>query len=146
MPAPLFRTSRLLPIVAAALCLAASPRLARADAAANVDAKSAPMTTGADVYRHVCQGCHMPDGKGAEGAGARFPAFAGNPKLADSGYPVYVVLNGFGGMPWFNGRLTDEQIANVVNYIRTSFGNHYTDLIKASDVAGQKPPVPTGED
>jgi len=119
---------------------------AHADAAANIEGKQRQMVSGADVYQHVCQGCHMPDGKGAVGSGARFPAFAGNPKLADAGYPVYVVLNGFGGMPWFNGHLSDEQIANVVNYIRTSFGNHYTDMVKASDVAAHKPPVPSAED
>jgi len=126
--------------------IAVATHAAHADTAANIEAKAAQMNTGAEVYQHVCQSCHMPDGKGAQGAGAHFPAFAGNPKLADGGYPVYVVLNGFGGMPWFNGHLSDEQIANVVNYIRTSFGNHYTDAVKPSDVAAQKPPAPGMED
>jgi mono/diheme cytochrome c family protein len=30
--------------------------------------------------------------------------------------------------------LTEEQIAAVVNYVRTHFGNHYTDPISAGEV------------
>ena len=100
-----------------------------------------PLSSGEDVYRHVCQGCHMPDAKGAMGAGAQFPALAGNPKLQSGAYPVYVILNGFGGMPWFAGVLDDTQIANVVNYVRTHFGNHYTDAVTPADVAAQHPAV-----
>ncbi|MBB2164425.1 cytochrome c [Gluconacetobacter sp. 1b LMG 1731] len=119
---------------------------ARADSASAVVGKMQPLKTGADVYQHVCQSCHMPDAKGAEGAGARFPALAGNAKLASADYPVYVVLNGFGGMPWFSGMLTDQQVADVVNYIRTHFGNHYTDMVKPADVAAQHPTIRSEED
>jgi mono/diheme cytochrome c family protein len=86
----------------------------------------------------------MPGGRGAVGAAA-FPALAGNTKLASSGYPVYVVLNGLGGMPWFNGSLSDAQIASVVNYIRTNFGNHYTDPVGVADVDAVRGPAPTVE-
>ena len=48
---------------------------------------------GAAVYSHVCQACHMPDGKGAVGAGA-FPSLAANPKLEAAAYPVALILNG----------------------------------------------------
>lgn len=125
------------PMFLAALA-AALPAAAFADAAQSVVGPMQAMKTGADVYRHVCQGCHMPDGKGAVGAGARFPAFAGNAKLASGSYPVSVLLNGYGGMPWFGEDLTDAQIADVVNYIRTHFGNHYTDAVKPGDVAEQR--------
>ncbi|GBQ49545.1 c-type cytochrome [Komagataeibacter sucrofermentans] len=131
----------LLSALAALPLLAAPVGPARADSAAAVVGSVQPLNTGEDVYRHVCQGCHMPDGKGAMGAGAQFPAFAGNAKLQSSAYPVYVILNGYGGMPWFSGTLKDDQIANVVNYIRTHFGNHYTDAVSASDVAAQRPPA-----
>ena len=99
---------------------------------------------GAAVYQHVCQGCHMPGGRGATGAG-RFPALATNSKLSNAGYPVSMVLNGHGGMPWFNGVLSDVQIADVVNYVRTHFGNDYKDVVAASDVAAVRGPAPTLE-
>ena len=38
---------------------------------------------------------------------------------------------GFGGPP---ATLTEEQIASVVNYVRSHFGNHYTDLITAAEI------------
>ncbi|MBB2155687.1 cytochrome c [Gluconacetobacter diazotrophicus] len=114
---------------------------AHADSASAVVGKMQPLTDGAAVYQHVCQGCHMPDGKGALGSGARFPALAGNAKLASGDYPIYVVLNGYGGMPWFSGMLTDKQVSDVVNYVRSHFGNHYTDIVKPEDVAGQRPAI-----
>jgi mono/diheme cytochrome c family protein len=123
------------------LCwLVASYSLAWADAATTIKGM-VPATTGEGVYQHVCQGCHMPGGVGAVGA-ARIPALAGNPRLAAAGYPVAMVLRGNGGMPWFNGMLTDAQIAAVVNYVRTNFGNHYIDSVSASYVAKVKGPAP----
>ena len=115
-----------------------------ADAASSVSNGRINEGSGAQVYQHVCQGCHMQNGKGALGAAA-IPAFAGNQKLATSGYPVYVVLNGLGGMPWFNGALSDAQVASVVNYIRTHFGNNYTDSVSPADVAAVRGPAPTME-
>src|SRR5262245_49303429 len=44
-------------------------------------------TAGKDIYEHICQGCHMPDAKGAVGAGA-YPALAANPRLETGMYPV----------------------------------------------------------
>jgi len=68
------------------------------------------------------------------GAGM-YPALAGDPKLAIAGYPIAVVANGQKAMPAFLGtKLSDQQIADVVNYIRTHFDNHYTDRVTAADV------------
>jgi mono/diheme cytochrome c family protein len=89
--------------------------------------------TGETLYAGICQGCHMPTGQGASGAG-RYPALAKNPKLEAAGYPVTMVLRGFNGMPTFAQRLTDAQVAQVVNYVRTHFGNSYTDAVKPEDV------------
>lgn len=89
--------------------------------------------SGEKMYRRVCAACHMPDGKGAEGAGA-YPALAGNPKLAASGYPVSVVLNGLNGMPPLGTMMTDQQVADVVNYVRTHFGNKYKDAVTVAEV------------
>ncbi|MDH0051193.1 c-type cytochrome [Comamonas terrigena] len=88
---------------------------------------------GDKIYQAICQGCHMPQGQGSKGAGF-YPALAGNTKLAAGAYPVGVVMNGLHGMPSFAARLNDEQVAEVVNYVRTHFGNQFTDAVKADDV------------
>lgn len=87
---------------------------------------------GARLYKRVCAGCHMPDGKGATGAGT-YPALAGNEKLAAGGYPLYVVLHGLHGMPPVGEMMTDQQVADVVNYVRTHFGNRYKDKVTAAE-------------
>jgi len=90
-------------------------------------------TTGEKIYSRVCAACHMPDAKGAVGAGA-YPALAGNKKLAVSGYPAYVVVHGLNGMPPIGSMMSDQQVADVVNYVRTHFGNKYKDVVAASDI------------
>ena len=52
---------------------------------------------GEAIFKNVCQGCHMPDAKGAVGAGM-YPALAKNPKLEVAGYPVSVIVNGQKGV------------------------------------------------
>jgi mono/diheme cytochrome c family protein len=94
--------------------------------------------TGEALYKGVCQGCHMPDAKGAAGAGA-YPALAGNKKLGAKLYPVLVVLRGQKAMPEFGSSFSDTQIANVVNYIRTHFGNAYTDAVTPDEVKALRP-------
>jgi mono/diheme cytochrome c family protein len=89
--------------------------------------------TGEELFRGICQGCHMPDAKGAVGAGA-YPALANNIRLAASIYPVNVVVNGQRAMPSFGPDLSDQQIANVINYVRTHFGNHYRDSVTPAAV------------
>ncbi|HEX7871336.1 MAG TPA: cytochrome c [Sphingobium sp.] len=88
--------------------------------------------TGETLYRRVCAGCHMPDGTGAKGAGF-YPALARNPKMAASGYPLYVVLHGMNGMPAVGKMMTDQQVVDVVNYVRTHFGNRYKDAVTVAD-------------
>ncbi len=94
--------------------------------------------TGQEIYNGVCAGCHMAQGQGAKGSGF-YPALAKNPKLAAAAYPVLVVSNGYHGMPSFAGRLTNQQIADVVNYVRSNFGNDYKDTVKPEDVQPMRP-------
>ena len=54
--------------------------------------------------------------------------------LGTSGYVLSVVLGGYKAMPPVGKLMTDEQVAAVVNYVRTHFGNSYTDAVSASDV------------
>jgi enamine deaminase RidA (YjgF/YER057c/UK114 family) len=97
---------------------------------------------GEGIYRTICQGCHMPDGKGAQGAGA-YPSLAGNARLAAALYPAQTVLNGRNGMPPFRRYLDDSQVAAVVNYVRTGFGNKYSDDVNADDVKKLRDSVST---
>ena len=105
---------------------------------------------GEAIFHNICQGCHMPDAKGATGAGT-YPALAGNPKLVSAQYMAAVVLFGRHDMPSFvtkpsagesfagGSMLSDAQIADVINYVRTHFGNHYTDSITADDIKAMHP-------
>jgi mono/diheme cytochrome c family protein len=95
------------------------------------------LTGGEAIYRGVCQGCHMADAKGAVGAGA-YPALAGNAHLASANYVEHIVLKGQKGMPAFGDNLTDQQIADVVNFIRSHFGNRFTDEVKPANVQGMR--------
>ena len=94
---------------------------------------------GATLYRAICQGCHMPDARGAIGAGF-YPALAANSKLASAPYPVLTVLNGRRNMPALGGYLSDAQVAEVVNFVRSHFGNAYADSVSAADVTKLRAP------
>jgi mono/diheme cytochrome c family protein len=100
---------------------------------------------GKQVYEQICHGCHMPDGRGAVGAG-HFPALANNRTLVSRQYMALTILMGRRNMPAFGAKhaigfggppatLSEEQIAAVINYVRTHFGNRYTDPITATEVA-----------
>lgn len=104
-----------------------------------------PGQSGEAIYKGICQGCHMPDGKGASGAGA-YPALASNEKLAVAAFPITLIVNGRKAMPAFGDALDDQQVANVVNYIRTNFGNSYTDEpATPAEVAEARPTQETKE-
>src|SRR5262249_51543149 len=94
--------------------------------------------SGEALYADICQGCHMPGGVGAVGAGT-YPALARNPKLAVPGYVLSMVINGRKGMPPFGGLLTDQQVAAVVTYVRTHFGNEYSDEVTAAEAMALRP-------
>jgi mono/diheme cytochrome c family protein len=94
--------------------------------------------SGEGLYANVCQACHMPDGKGATGAGT-YPSLAGDQALGAAAYPVFVVVNGQHGMPPVGIMMSDEQVAAVVNYVRTHFGNDYRDAVTAEHVKAVRP-------
>jgi mono/diheme cytochrome c family protein len=108
---------------------------------------------GAEIYGHICQGCHMPQGQGAKGAG-HYPALAANPALVSWQYVALTVLGGKHGMPPFGlpadqvfetrtVHLSDAQVAAVVNYVRSNFGNRYQDAVTAAQVAALPHPGAT---
>jgi mono/diheme cytochrome c family protein len=95
-------------------------------------------TSGEELFSSVCQGCHMPDGHGAAGAG-NYPSLAHDKSLEASGYPVYVVLRGQKAMPPVGAMMSNGQVAAVVNYVRTHFGNSYPDAVTIEDVRQARP-------
>jgi mono/diheme cytochrome c family protein len=121
-------------LLVAILTLGASAARAQIDIATG----GYPQKTGEALYKGVCQGCHMPDAKGAIGAGA-YPALAANNHLQSAAYPALIIIGGHKAMPSFGADLTDAQVAGVVNYIRSNFGNHYTDAITPADVKSLRP-------
>ena len=95
-------------------------------------------TTGEDLFASACQGCHMPTGNGAVGAGS-YPALAKDGKLEAKGYPITVVVRGQRAMPPIGALMSDDQVAAVVNYVRTHFGNQYEDAVTAEEVKTVRP-------
>ena len=143
MPSRLIDPARLITAGLMAISLASSA------AHADEEARSRPLAslsngfrfteqTGEDLFASACQGCHMPDGKGAIGAGA-YPSIASNKALEASRYSLHVVVNGQRAMPPFGVMMNDDQIAAVVNYVRTHFGNAYKDAVTPEDVKVVRP-------
>lgn len=148
------RPAVVLRVLAAALALALvgiGCRGARTDPASTSGPVSGvPADAGAAaIYASICQGCHMADGRGAEGAGS-YPALAGNPALASPAFVAVTILNGRRNMPAFarpDGQdfffapvwLSDQQVADLVNYLRSGFGNTWTDEIGADEVRALHP-------
>ncbi len=102
---------------------------------------------GASVYGTNCASCHQADGRGLPGV---FPPIAGDPVVTaeDPGEHITIVLGGLQGkeiggvayvspMPAFGGLLDDEQVAAVINYQRTSFGND-APLVSPEEVAARR--------
>ncbi len=116
----------------------------RADRAGTANAGDLATADGQTIYSHICQGCHMPQGQGAAGAG-HYPALAGNPALVSWQYMALTIINGRRNMPAFSAKhavsfffepvvLSDAQIAAVINYVRTHFGNDFKDPATADGV------------
>ena len=131
--------------LAALLLGAAAAVTARADDSSFTSSAGLGSASGEEIYSRICQGCHMAQGQGAVGAG-HYPKLAGNERLAAWQYAAVTVLGGRDGMPPFGlpadqvreirtVHLSDAQVAEVVNYVRSHFGNAYTDTVSAEQVA-----------
>jgi len=92
---------------------------------------------GEELFVHVCAACHQPDAKGAAGAAA-YPPLAADKKLASTEFMLTVLLEGQRGMPPLGQMMSDEQVADVVNYVRTHFGNSYAGAISAAQVSAAR--------
>jgi mono/diheme cytochrome c family protein len=104
----------------------------------------AQMADGARLYAHACIACHEADGSGAPRI---YPPLPGNANLqsADPSSTLRIILDGAetvttprapntGSMPGYAGKFSDQEIADVTNYIRNSWGN-VAPLVMAGQVA-----------
>jgi len=134
-----------------AAVLADAVNVARADDASFATVATLSSASGEDIYSRICQGCHMPHAEGAVGAG-HYPRLAASTTLASWQFAALTVLAGRNGMPAFGAaadqvwdsptvHLSDAQVADVVNYVRSHFGNHYKDRVTESEVAKLPHPV-----
>ncbi len=105
----------------------------------NTQEVSAELTAGQKVYTQYCQACHMQNGKGVPGL---------NPPLVNTEWVagdkerlIKVVLNGLSETLVIDGEtyqnamashafLSDQQIADVLTYVRNSFGNDASAVVK----------------
>lgn len=101
--------------------------------AEQMPAASADMALGKRIYDSQCTACHVSDGSGVR---QMIPKLAGNPVVNshDPATLLRMVLNGSdgprtagnptgAGMPAFDWRLPDDQVAAVLTYIRNAWGN-----------------------
>ena len=85
----------------------------------------------AELYTSACASCHQPTGKGTEGQ--YFPSLSHNRAvgLSSPDNLIQVILQGLErdgadlavSMPAFGRDLDDSQVAHIVNYVETHFGN-----------------------
>ena len=79
--------------------------------------------SGERLYVEFCAECHQTDGTGWSNL---YPRLAGNPivTLHDPEPIIDTVAYGQGSMMAFHDRLTSQEIAAILSYIRNSWGNH----------------------
>jgi cytochrome c oxidase cbb3-type subunit 2 len=143
---------------------AVSGRRAMSDMASPTTTESAPASArlaapgggydaakGAALFTANCSACHQANGEGLPGA---FPSLKGDAAVNDdeATKQIQVVLRGLhdakvGGlaygsaMPPFAGTLSDAEVADIVDYERSSWGNHGKPVI-AAQVAAQRTKAP----
>jgi mono/diheme cytochrome c family protein len=108
--------------------------------AAAASGSAMAQTDGATLFAQNCSACHQPMGQGVPGA---FPALAGDKfVVGDPKGPAYVVTHGRGGMPNFSDDLDDTQVAAILSFVRSSWGNNAPPLDAAAVAAVRGAPAP----
>lgn len=109
-----------------------------------------PVVAGIDggaIFNAQCAACHQSSGQGLPGV---FPPLAGSEwVMADARIPVAIVNDGLAGamavngeqyngmMPAFGGQLSAEEVAAVLSFVRTAWGNAAGE-VKAADVEAHR--------
>jgi mono/diheme cytochrome c family protein len=81
------------------------------------------ISSGQRLYVEFCAECHQTDGSGWSDL---YPRLAGNPivTLHDPEPIIDTVTYGQGSMMGFHDKLTSQEIAAILSYIRNAWGNH----------------------
>lgn len=96
---------------------------------------------GAQIYHNKCAGCH---GRKGEGVSGLFPPLAHDPAVTET-HPrdvIQAVLFGrhgsiIGGvtykvyMPPWAGQMSDKEVAAVINFVRSNWGNNASPVTRA---------------
>ena len=109
------------------------------------DLKSS-MAKGKEVYISYCTSCHMEQGEGLEDV---YPPLAKSDyMMADKKRMIQQILYGATGPQKVNGKtyntemtgfdLTDQEVSDLANYIRNSFGNRGTAILPDEVKAARK--------
>jgi mono/diheme cytochrome c family protein len=95
-------------------------------------AAESPVAAGERTYGQICASCHQATGEGVAG---NFPPLKGSPwATGDVRVPISIVLHGLQGEVAVNGTtyngamqpwsmLSDDDVANVLTYVRSAWGN-----------------------
>lgn len=115
---------------APSMAAAAAPAMASGATKTSMTGATAP---GPKIFTMNCASCHQANGKGQPGA---FPPLAGNAVVTGPATKtIHIVKDGLNGkiavagktynaqMPAWKGTLSDSDIASVVTYIRSAWGN-----------------------
>lgn len=100
------------------------------------------LANGKKVYTKYCLACHMADGGGVQNMNP--PLVKTSYVLGDKNRLIKIILNGMSEGAEIDGEtytnimpphnfLTDQEVADVLTYVRSSFGNKTT-AIKATEV------------
>jgi mono/diheme cytochrome c family protein len=130
-------------ILLALLLLSINCLLAQVKKAQHRPVSGTSVLRGKIVYTSVCLPCHMADGGGVQNLNP--PLVKTSYVLGDKTTLIKIVLNGFNEDVEINGNtysnamtphddLKDQQIADVLTYVRSSFGNKAS-AVKAAEVA-----------
>ena len=108
------------------------------------------LKNGQTIYESYCMSCHMEDGKGIDGV---FPSLVQTGNLNDKNRLVKIILQGIRGKIVVKGTnydaemagisLSDQEVSDVINYIRNSWGNK-APLMKSNEVEVAKKAVVKG--
>ena len=111
---------------------------------------NASIQNGKKVYETYCISCHMENGLGVEGA---FPSLVKTGNLSDKNRLVKIILQGMRGPLKINGssfdgemagiEMTDKEVADVINYIRNTWGNK-APLVQVTEIPAAKIAVVKG--
>lgn len=105
----------------------------------------ASIARGKTVYSSTCVTCHRENGEGVKDV---FPPLAkADYLMADKARAIRIVVNGIQGPITVNGAtydsemlavdLKDEEVSDVLNYVRNSWGNQ-GDIVQPEEVGAQR--------